>query len=94
MRCLPDACAQFGDASQNSPRVYIIILSWNNANDIVEYLESLSQQDYTNYRVVVVDDGSLDNTVAVVRERFAGAHLIENRVNLGYAGRNQVEETV
>jgi hypothetical protein len=73
-----------------SPLVYIIILGWNNATNVIECLESLRQLDYPNCRVVVVDNGSADNTVAIVRERFAEVHVIENRVNLGYAEGNNV----
>lgn len=73
-----------------SPLVYIVILTWNSATDTLECLDSLQHLDYPNPRVVVVDNGSLDNTVATVRERFPDVHVIENGQNLGYAEGNNV----
>lgn len=46
------------------PMVYIIILNWNGLYDTIECLESVFQNDFPNYRVIVCDnnsnDGSLD----------------------------------
>lgn len=40
------------------PKVFIIILHWNNQEDTLECLESLQKIDYPNYQVVVIDNGS------------------------------------
>lgn len=45
------------------PRVSIIVLNWNGWKDTVECLESLYQIAYSNYDVVVVDNGSSDDSV-------------------------------
>ncbi|MGH2541898.1 MAG: glycosyltransferase family 2 protein [Ardenticatenaceae bacterium] len=65
--------------------VYIIILTWNNVNVTVACLESVLGLTYRTYRVMVVDNGSEDGTVAVVRERFPSVAVIENDRNLGFA---------
>jgi hypothetical protein len=44
-------------------RVYIILLNWNNWPDTLECLESLFRLDYPNYRIVVCDNGSTDNSL-------------------------------
>lgn len=72
------------------PQVMIIVLNWNGLNDTLDCLESLEQLDYQNYKVVVVDNGSVDGSVPVIRERFPGVAIIENGENLGYAGGNNV----
>jgi hypothetical protein len=72
------------------PRVAIIVLNWNGLNDTLDCLGSLSQLDYQDYRVVVVDNGSVDGSVPVIRERFPEVTLIENGENLGYVGGNNV----
>jgi hypothetical protein len=72
------------------PQVTIIVLNWNGLNDTLDCLESLDQLDYQNYKVVVVDNGSVDGSVLVIRERFPGVTIIENGENLGYAGGNNI----
>lgn len=44
------------------PFVSIIVCSYNGAKTLEECLESLGQIDYPNYEVILVDDGSTDNT--------------------------------
>lgn len=70
------------------PRVTIIVLNWNGLEDTMDCLESLDQLDYENYEVVVVDNGSVDESVTVIRERFPGVTVIENGENMGYAEGN------
>jgi len=74
----------------NLPQVVIIVLNWNGLNDTLECLESLSRLDYPVYEVMVVDNGSSDGSVSVIRERFPFVTVIENGENLGYAGGNNV----
>ena len=68
------------------PLVVIILVTWNNAEDALECLASLTRLDYTNHKVVVVDNCSTDGTSEHVRRAFPHALLIENTENLGYAG--------
>ena len=70
----------------DSPSVAIIILNWNNWQDTVECLESLSQIDYPNYQIIVVDNGSTDDSVPQIRQRFGTIHLLATRENLGFSG--------
>jgi GT2 family glycosyltransferase len=44
------------------PSVSIIVCSYNGAKTLAECLESLGRIDYPNYEVILVDDGSTDNT--------------------------------
>ncbi|GFE61331.1 glycosyltransferase family 2 protein [Geobacter sp. AOG2] len=70
------------------PLVYIIIVNWNGLADTVECLESLRSIDYSNYRVVVVDNASSDNTVEVIKLKYPDVFLIINSENLGFARAN------
>lgn len=42
----------------NKPLVYIIILNWNGYEDTIECIRSVQNNDYSNYCIVVVDNGS------------------------------------
>ncbi len=50
------------------PKVSIIILNWNGWKDTIECLESLYQITYPNYDVILVDNGSVDDTKQVVSQ--------------------------
>lgn len=68
----------------------IIVLSWNGRDDTLACLESLRQAQRPGVDVVCVDNGSTDNSVLAIRERFPEVELIEAGVNLGYAGGNNL----
>ena len=51
-----------------TPKVSIIILNWNGWEDTVECLESLYQITYLNYDVLVVDNGSEDESIKKIKE--------------------------
>ena len=73
------------------PEVSIIILNWNGLEDTIECLESLKKITYTNYEVIVVDNGSQGDDTSVLQEKFGDyIHLIRNDKNYGYTGGNNI----
>ena len=52
---------------EQEPLVSVIIPAYNSARFIAETIESVRTQTYSNWELIVVDDGSKDETVAVVR---------------------------
>ncbi|HUZ47369.1 MAG TPA: glycosyltransferase family 2 protein [Terriglobia bacterium] len=67
------------------PLVYIILLNWNGWPDTLQCLESLGNLAYTNYRILVIDNGSTDDSVERLRNSDHGIRLMENGENLGFA---------
>jgi len=57
---------------KTNPKVSIIILNWNSWKDTIECLESLYQITYPNYDVIVVDNGSEDESIEELREYCKG----------------------
>ncbi|HEB12745.1 MAG TPA: glycosyltransferase family 2 protein [Actinobacteria bacterium] len=66
--------------------VSILILNYNGAKFIGPCLESVFTQDYPVYEVIVIDNGSTDDSVKLVREGFPKARIIETGQNLGFSG--------
>jgi GT2 family glycosyltransferase len=73
-----------------NPNVCIILVNWNQRDDIVECLQSISKIDYDNYKVVISDNGSRDGSVEEIERLFPEALIIQNRRNLGYSAANNV----
>jgi GT2 family glycosyltransferase len=70
----------------------LIILNWNNPADTLACLRSVAALDYAAERlqVIVVDNGSTDDSAARIRAAYSDVTLIETGANLGYAGGNNV----
>jgi GT2 family glycosyltransferase len=69
-------------------KVAIIVLNWNGLKDTLACLASLKRLDYSAYEVVVIDNGSTDNSVEMIRVTHPWVTLIETGENLGYVGGN------
>ena len=77
-------------STQKWPKVAIIILNWNGWKDTIECLESVFRIDYPNYQVIVVDNGSTDDSVEHIRKAHPREKLLETGKNLGWSGGNNV----
>ncbi len=51
---------------KDKPFISIVLPTYNRAELIADTLRSLLEQDYQNYEILVIDDGSTDNTEEVV----------------------------
>ncbi len=71
-------------------KVYIILLNWNGKEDTLECVESLKKIDYNNYKIIVVDNNSEDDSVLEIRKQYSEIKIIENEKNFGFAGGNNV----
>lgn len=67
------------------PKVHVVVLNWNGWSDTSACLSSLQRLNYRDFRVVVVDNGSTDDSVSRIRRQFPEVALIETGKNLGFA---------
>lgn len=74
----------------NYPLVTIIILNWNQADMTMDCLRSLQCVIYPNFRIVIVDNGSQDQSVEKIHSEFPGITVIENGENVGYSEGNNL----
>lgn len=82
----------FGSLPINMTNISIILVNWNGKKDTLECLVSLGKLKVKSLKskVIVVDNGSTDNSVEVIREKFSDIEVIETGKNLGFAGGNNV----
>ena len=64
------------------PLVTVITPTYNRASYVGEVIESVLEQDYPNVEYIVLDDGSTDDTLEVVR-RYEGRLRLEAHENMG-----------
>ncbi|KUH34453.1 glycosyl transferase family 2 [Thermococcus celericrescens] len=63
----------------NAPRVSIIVLNWNGWKDTIECLESLYRITYPNYDVIMVDNGSKDDSIQKIKEYAEGRIKVNSK---------------
>lgn len=73
---------------REAPKIWIIILNWNGKKDTLECLDSVQKIDYPNYQILVVDNGSTDDSIEAIKEKFPSVSIVENITNLGFAAGN------
>lgn len=78
------------EKSVSEPLVHILILNWNGWKDTVDCLSSLEKLNYSNYEIVVIDNGSTDQSEFRIRDAYPGVTLLQTHANLGFAGGNNV----
>ena len=52
---------------ETAPFFSVIIPTYNRAQSIVEAVESVQTQTFKNFELLVIDDGSTDNTVELLK---------------------------
>lgn len=70
-------------------KIYTIIVTYNGTPWIEACLKSLNQSSVET-QMVVVDNGSTDETVALVRKYFPKVHIIQSKENLGFGKANNI----
>jgi len=73
----------------NAPEVSIVILNWNGWENTLECLESIFLIDYPNYKIVIVDNGSYDQSIERIRDYAQGKLNIESSLILNTSPQNR-----
>jgi GT2 family glycosyltransferase len=69
-------------------RVSIIVVNWNGERFLKDCLAALSGQTYASYEIILVDNGSSDNSVSFTRENFPEVKIVKLTENKGFTGGN------
>ncbi|MBI5466819.1 MAG: glycosyltransferase family 2 protein [Candidatus Kerfeldbacteria bacterium] len=66
------------------PTVAIHIVTWNSITHIAACLDAVAKQLTPDMTVMIVDNASIDGTVAWIEEHYPHFHLLRNTRNVGY----------
>lgn len=72
------------------PTVSVIIVNHNGASLLEDCLTALTEQSYKDFEVILVDNGSKDDSVPIARERMQGIRVICLPANAGFAKANNL----
>ncbi|MDE3125307.1 MAG: glycosyltransferase family 2 protein [Bacteroidota bacterium] len=72
--------------SKNIPSVAIVILNYNGAHYLQQFLPSVLSSTYTNKRIIVADNASIDNSVSWLTNTYPEVEILLNLQNDGFAG--------
>ncbi len=78
--------------SHNPPSVGVVVLNYNHSELTINCVNSLLKQDYSNFKIVVVDNNSPDDAQKIILQTTLpeSVVLILNPENKGYAAGNNV----
>jgi GT2 family glycosyltransferase len=75
------------------PEVVVVLVNWNSWRDTIKCLESMKEMGYPNYRTLIVDNHSVDESWEQLgaylrdnRDGQRGIQILHNPENAGYAG--------
>lgn len=75
--------------------VFVNIVTWNGMKYLPEAIDSLARQTLPDFKITIIDNGSIDGTVDFIRNNFPHFQMLRNMRNLGFAkGHNQGIEFV
>lgn len=72
------------------PKIAVIIINWNGKHLLEECLSFVENQDYDNYKIIFVDNGSRDKSVEFVKEKFPKIEVMGLAKNTGFAKANNI----
>ncbi len=77
-----------GFPNKNKHNVLLSIVTWNHDKSIKATIDSIFDQTFGNYKVVVFDNNSSDKTIEVLEAIFENTNftLIQNKENIGFCG--------
>jgi len=73
---------------EKNNKVSIIVVNWNGERFLRDCLRALSGQSYASCEIILVDNGSSDNSVRFARENFPEVKVVELSENKGFTGGN------
>lgn len=94
-----DTRSESGHASPDTvytepDRVSIFVVNYNGCQHLEDLLTSLQAQDYDDFEIIVVDNGSTDGSVDFIHQQFPDIKVIALKENTGFAEANNIASEV
>jgi GT2 family glycosyltransferase len=70
--------------------VSVVIVNWDGLPHLANLFSSLRSQTFTNFEILLVDNGSQDGSAAVVREQYPEVRIVALDRNRGFAEANNI----
>jgi GT2 family glycosyltransferase len=70
----------------NTPKVAIVTPIYNGIEHTLKYLASINEQTYQNIDVYIIDDGSTDDSTALIKRNFPTVKILHGDGNLWWSG--------
>lgn len=74
----------------SNTKVSVIVINWNGKHWLKPCLDSLREQSFKEFEIILTDNGSTDGSIEFVKENYQEVKIIENKENLGFTGANNV----
>ncbi len=74
--------------SDGEPLVSIIVVNWNGISLLKDCIESILRQTYGNYEIILVDNGSTDDSADYIEKNYPRVRLVRLPENRGFTGGN------
>lgn len=72
-------------------KVAIITITYNSSNVIIPFLKCLSESSFKDFKLFIIDNNSVDDTVELIRKiKKIDFQIIENKKNIGVAAANNM----
>ena len=75
-------------ARENLPSLAVVVVNWNGLSDLPDCLRTLSDTGYPGLRIIMVDNGSSDDSVAWTTANYPEVEVLATGANLRWAGGN------
>ena len=71
-------------------KIAVIIVNWNGKKYLEGCLDSLRRQSFQNFEIILVDNGSTDDSILFTRKNYPEAEILELEKNTGFSFANNV----
>jgi GT2 family glycosyltransferase len=77
-------------ATATFPEVLVVIVNYNGGNLLARSVAAMKRQTFTDYRLIVVDNASGDDSIALLQDRHPDVEVLPAGSNLGFAAANNL----
>jgi GT2 family glycosyltransferase len=74
----------------DQPLVAVVLVNWNRPKDTLECIRSMRFSTYPNYKIIVVDNGSSDDSLELLSRDGNDLVILAAECNLGFTGGNNM----